>query len=65
MLGGVVELEPPEHAARLGRGEGGVESGGGVGGEVVEDDADALGFWEVDIDELAHAKREVVSGDDR
>ena len=24
----------------------GVESGGGVGGVVVEDDADALGFWE-------------------
>ena len=62
MLGGVVEVEPPEHAARLGRREGGVESGGGVGGEVVEDDADALGFWEVDIDKLAHAKGEVVSG---
>ena len=42
--------------------EGGVESGDGVGGEVVEDDADALGFWEVDIDEFAHAKGEVVSG---
>jgi hypothetical protein len=62
MLGGVVELEPPEHAARLGRREGDVESGGGVGGEVVEDDADVLGFWEVDIDKLAHAKGEVVSG---
>src|SRR5271166_2125281 len=62
MLGRVVEVEPPEHAARLGRREGGVESGGGVGGEVVEDDADALGFWEVDIDKLAHAKGEVVSG---
>jgi hypothetical protein len=61
VLGGVVEVEPPEHAARLGRREGGVESGG-VGGEVVEDDADALGFWEVDIDKLAHAKGEVVSG---
>ena len=33
-----------------------------MGGEVVEDDADALGFWEVDIDKLAHAKGEVVSG---
>ena len=33
-----------------------------MGGEVVEDDADALGFWEVDIDEFAHAKGEVVSG---
>ena len=62
VLGGVVELEPPEHAARFGRREGGVESGGGMGGEVVEDDADALGLREVDIDELAHAKGEVVSG---
>ena len=58
VLGRVVEVEPPEHAARLGRREGGVESGGGVGGEVVEDDADALGFWAVDIDKLAHAKGE-------
>ena len=58
----VVELKPPEHAARFGRWERGVESGGGVGGEVVEDDADALGLWEVDIDELAHAKGEVISG---
>src|SRR5271166_5794036 len=58
----VVELKPPEHAARYGRWECGVESGSGVGGEVVEDDADALGLWEVDIDELAHAKGEVVSG---
>ena len=33
-----------------------------MGGEVVEDDADALGFFEVDIDEFAHAKGEVVSG---
>ena len=62
VFGRVVELEPPDHAARLGRWEGGVESSGGVGGEVVEDDADALGFWEVDIDKLAHAKGEVVSG---
>ena len=62
MLGRVVELKPPEHAARLGRREGGAEGGGGVGGEVVEDDADALGFFEVDIDEFAHAKGEVVSG---
>src|SRR5208337_2965614 len=61
VFGRVVELKPPEHAARLGRWEGGVESGGGVGGEVVEDDADALGFWEVDVDKLAHAKGEVVS----
>ena len=33
-----------------------------MGGEVVEDDADALGLWEVDIDEFAPAKGEVVSG---
>jgi hypothetical protein len=32
-----VELEPPEHAARLGRWQGGIESSGGVGGEVVEE----------------------------
>ena len=62
VLGRVVELKPPEHAARFGRWEGGVESGSGVGGEVIEDDADALGLWEVDIDEFAHAKGEVVSG---
>ena len=62
VLGRVVELKPPEHAARFGRWESGVESGSGVGGEVIEDDADALGLWEVDIDELAHAKGEVVSG---
>ncbi len=62
VLGRVVELKPPEHAAGLGRWEGGVESGGGVGGEVVEDDADALGLWGIDIDEFAHAKGEVVSG---
>jgi hypothetical protein len=62
VLAGVVELKPPEHAARFGRWESGVESGIGVGGEVIEDDADALGLWEVDIDELAHAKGEVVSG---
>jgi hypothetical protein len=43
-----LDLKPPEHAARLGRREGGVESGGGMGGEVVGDDADALGFWEVE-----------------
>ena len=54
VLGRVVELKPPEHAARFGRWESGVESGSGVGGEVIEDDADALGLWEVDIDELAH-----------
>ena len=60
VFGRVVELKPPEHAARLGRWEGGVESGGGVGGEVVQDDADAFGFFEVD--EFAHAKGEVVSG---
>ncbi len=57
-----MELKPPEHAARFGRWESGVESGSGVGGEVIEDDADALGLWEVDIDELAHADGEVVSG---
>jgi hypothetical protein len=62
VLGRVVELKVPEHAARFGRWESGVESGSGVGGEVIEDDADALGLWEVDIDELAHAKGEVVSG---
>src|SRR5208337_3956903 len=62
VLGRVVELKPPEHAARFGRWECGVESGRGVGGEVVEDDANALGLWEGDIDELAHAKGEVVSG---
>src|SRR6516164_128444 len=62
MLGRVVELKAPEHAARFGWWKCGVESGGGVGGEVVEDDAGALGFWEVDIDEFAHAKGEVVSG---
>ena len=33
-----------------------------MGAEVVEDDADALGFWEVDIEELAHAEGEVFSG---
>ena len=49
------------NSSRRGAG-GGVESGGGAGGEVVEDDADALGFWEIDIDELAHAKSEIVSG---
>jgi hypothetical protein len=62
VLGGVVELKPPEQAARFGRWECGVESGSGVGGEVIEDDADALGLWEVDIDAFAHAKGEVVSG---
>ena len=57
------EGKPPEHAARFGRWESGVESGSGVGGEVIEDDADALGLWEVvDIDEFALAKGEVVSG---
>jgi hypothetical protein len=35
-----------------------------VGGEVVEDDADALGFWEVNIEELAHAEGEVFGGAD-
>ena len=55
MLGRVVELKPPEHAPRFGRWECGVD-GSGVGGEVVEDDADALGLREVDIDEFAHAK---------
>ena len=54
-------IKAPEHAARFGWWKCGVESGGGVGGEVVENDADALGFFEVDIDELAHAKGEVVS----
>ena len=62
VFGRVVELKPPEHAARLGRWEGGVESGGYGSGGVVEDDEDALGFFEVDIDEFAHAKGEVVSG---
>ena len=61
VLGRVMELKPPEHAARLGWREGGVESGRGMGGEVVKNDADALGFWEIDLDELAHAKGEVVS----
>jgi hypothetical protein len=53
VLGRVVELKLPEHAARFGWWECGVESCSGVGREVVEDDADALGLWEVDIDELA------------
>ena len=60
VLGRVVELEPPEHAAGLGRWEGGVESGGSVGGEVVEDDADALGFWEVDVDKLTQALEQLL-----
>ena len=59
MLGRVVELKAPDHAARFGWWKCGVESGGGVSREVVED---ALGFWKVEIDELAHAKGEVVSG---
>jgi hypothetical protein len=42
-LGGEVELNPPEHAARLGRWEGGVESGGSVGREVVVLSRDASG----------------------
>ena len=33
-----------------------------MGGEVIEDDADALGLWEVDIYELAGPGGEVVSG---
>ena len=33
-----------------------------MGGQVVEHDPDALGLREVEIDEFAHAEREVVSG---
>ena len=59
MLGRAVELKPPEHAARFG-GESGAESGSGVGGEVIEDDADALGSsGKSTSDELAAAKGEV------
>ena len=60
VLGRIVELKSPEHTARIGWREGGVEGGGGVGERGFENDADALGFWEVDIDEFAHAKGEVV-----
>ena len=58
----VVELDAPDQAARLGRREGGIEGGGGMGGEIVEDDPDALGVGEVEVDEVAHGEGEVVGG---
>ena len=33
-----------------------------MGGEVIEHDADAVGPWEVDIDQFAHAESEIPGG---
>ena len=62
VLGGVVELETPEHASRLGRRQGGVESGGSMGRQVVEHDSDVFRLGEIDIDEFAHAPGEIAGG---
>ena len=58
----VVELDAAEQASRLGCRECGVEGGGGMGRQVVEDDPDTLGLWKVEIDEFAHGDGEVVGG---
>ena len=61
VFGRVVELKPPEHAARLGRREGGVRAAA-VWVERLSRTTRMRSASEVDIDEFAHAKGEVVSG---
>src|SRR3954447_24160642 len=53
VLGRVMELQPPQDAVCLRGRKGLVERAPRVGGEIVLDDPDALGFREVHVDELA------------
>jgi len=62
VFGRVVELDSSEHASRLGGRQCGVKRGGSVGGEIVEHHPDALGFWEIDIDEFTHTQGEIIGG---
>ena len=62
VFGNVVELQSAQQAARLWRREGLVERPGGVGGQIIEDNADTLGLWEVQVGKFAHAGGEVDCG---
>ena len=55
-----MELQPAQDAPRLARGESLVEGACGVGGEIVQHDADFLGLVEVHVGEFAHAQSEVL-----
>jgi hypothetical protein len=56
-----VELQAAEDAVRLRRREGLIEGTQGMGRQVVEHDADLLGAWIVQIDQVAHALGKVAA----
>src|SRR5204862_3070775 len=62
VLGDIVELQPAQHASRFSGGEGLVERTSRVRRQIIEHDPDAVGFWKVDVGELAHAGGEVDGG---
>jgi hypothetical protein len=62
VLGRVVELQPAQHAARFGGRKGLVQRAGRICRQIVQDDAGAFRFRELDITELAHAGGEVHGG---
>ena len=51
MLGGVVKFELAGDSASFRRGKDTVQGRGGVGVEIIHDQPDAFGRWEVDIDQ--------------
>ena len=57
---GVVELDAAQNAPGLRGGKGLVDRACRVCRQVVEHEADFLGVWEVDVDEIAHAACEVL-----
>jgi hypothetical protein len=57
-----MELDVLEQPAGFSRRQRSIESGRCVGGEVIEHHADAVGSWEVDIDQFAHAEGEILGG---
>jgi hypothetical protein len=57
----IVELQSAQQAARFGRRESLVERAGRVGGQIIEDHADALGLGEVNVGEFAHTAQLAVT----
>ena len=56
-----MELQPAQQPSRFRCRESLVERAGGMGREVIEDDADLLGLGIMDIGKLAHAVGEVAA----
>ena len=62
VLGRVVEFQATDHAPGFGGWERLVQGGDGVGGEIVEHHADAVGLRKMHVYKFAHALSEVVCG---